>query len=149
MTKENEDANLEATLDRIDEKLHIKYRIKNMDIIPNDRFEQGRRLKSLKITLSKFLSWRKENENIIERAMADLKDADKYIEVMNKAIDEIEQDKSIIITEHAVLRYLQRHKGIDLNQVTEEIVKLDPKYIKRNANTIITVYSQDQYADEE
>ncbi len=100
----------------------------------------ARRLKNLYVTRSKLLSWKRECEEQRKQIDVEIFDANKNLDIIEGMIAELESKKGkLVITEHAILRFLQREKGVDMEAVCEEIRKLEGKKVVRRGNVIITV----------
>jgi seryl-tRNA synthetase len=103
--------------------------------------ERSRKLKSLAVTKSKLdnrIQLLKSTKKEIERDLAEsMNQADKVEE--EKVV--LETYKSPIVTEHALLRYVERFMKVDLNKVHEKILNLPEKDVVRSGNTIITCFT--------
>ena len=54
-----------------------------------------------------------------QKALSDLLKSEKQIQ---DRISQIKEDKGITVSEHAILRYLERVKGFNLKEIEEEII---------------------------
>lgn len=122
---------------------HIDTRIKHhlMDK-PTNALDRSRKYKSLTVTKTKLVSWRKSCQIEMKQAAADMADADKRlidIEIQMAKLKE-ETGGDPIVTEHALLRYVERRMGVDLDKCLQEIIKLPKKDVVMMGQTIITVY---------
>lgn len=107
--------------------------------------ENTRSLKSLNVTKGKLLRNIAEARKTGEQAAPDLKHYKKELEKIDAQILEIENDPTIKVTEHALLRYLERFEGIDLNYIAEQIKLLPPEQIVKKGFTIVTCYRPGEY----
>lgn len=99
-----------------------------------------RRIKNLYVTRSKLLAWRNECLGVKQQAESDIKDVDQKLAVIEGMIADIEtQEGKVVISEHALLRYLERVKKLDLEAICDEIRELDKSKVVRRGNVIITV----------
>lgn len=104
--------------------------------------ERSRKLKSLQVTKNKLLSNIQQCDKKIRLAEHD---KSLYQDQLKKVEDETasllkQNDGNPIVTEHAMLRYVERHMGIDLSNVVDEIIKLPLKETVVSGNTIVTVF---------
>lgn len=122
---------------------HISHRMAMHDASkPVNALERSRKLKSLNVTRSKLLSIVKTSRNIINSAEAERIDAEKRMKEIEMEIAKLKDiSDSPIITEHALLRYVERQMGIDLEKVHQEILDLPDELKIKSGNTIITVYT--------
>lgn len=122
----------------------IDIRLKNIDIIPNSIYERGRQLKSLKVTREKLLSWASECANTEARYHADWVEATTHLKTVTDKIAELEADdgKVVIVSEHALLRYVERRLKLDLNELCKEILELPENERMKSGSTIVTVFPQ-------
>lgn len=120
----------------------LQHRLMKLDTMtdPETSLDRSRTLKSLQVTKSKLLSHKKQNLNIMELATKEVQEANRRIKEINMKMAELHPQKGFIVTEHALLRYLERFEGIDINRIHDEIMKLPEKDKVKANNTIITVY---------
>lgn len=102
-------------------------------------YEITRRLKSLNTTRGKLLSFAKTCRTQIKRSQADLADVTRQLEQVEAELAAIDRDCPVVVSEHALLRYLARHKGIDLDKVAVEVSELPEDLVTRKGNTIVTI----------
>lgn len=108
---------------------------------------ETRSLKSLLVTRSKLMGWRKACRTTRDRAAADLLDAEKQLGEINAKIAAIENGDHVVVSEHAILRYLERFENVDINKVSEQVQALDPTYIVKRGNTIVTIIDGDPLSE--
>ena len=102
--------------------------------------ERSRKLKSLEVTEGKIKNRIKMLEAQRDEVQHELSVA---IGQMDKVVVEkryIDQLKSPIVTEHALLRYVERFWGVDLDKAHEEILLLPESEKVKAKNTIVTVF---------
>ena len=76
-----------------------------------------------------------------------LTDARKQLNKTKKSRLKLGNEHEGIVTEHAMLRYLERYHHIDMNQINQEILKLPSADLVKCGNVVVTVYpSQDELA---
>lgn len=102
-------------------------------------YEASRQLKSLNVTKAKLLSHRKKCRIAIVQAEADIIDTDKRLAELEEQLQGVNLDNPIVVSEHAILRYLARHKGLDLDEVIRGVMKLPPDMLVQKGNTIVTI----------
>lgn len=119
--------------------------LKDRDLIVDDTsrlglYDVSRRLKSLNTTKNKLVSYRKKCRINIKHSKADIVDCDKRIAEIDKELAELQlPSNGLIVSEHALLRYLERYKGINLDTIAEEIKELSKSEIVQRGNTIVTI----------
>jgi hypothetical protein len=107
---------------------------------PKNSLDRSRLLKSLLVTLTKLETRRKESMHIIREETKQLRQTNKDIKVINKKIDKLEPEDGFLVTEHALLRYLERYAGVDLEKIHAEIIALPDHDRIMASNTIVTVF---------
>lgn len=100
-------------------------------------------LKSLHVTESKLRHQIKEAKNQISNAEGTMKACKEHLEKVQEEISFIESDKELTVSEHAILRYIERHTDIDLHKIVDEIKSLDSNFIVRRGNTIVTILDEE------
>lgn len=113
-----------------------------------DKLEEERRsglsetrtLKSLRSTVTKYQQQIKYRKDQIAEATADLVEYRKTLAKINAEIEELlSSPREVIVTEHAILRYLERYEKLELAPVITKIRKLPPEKAIRKGNSIVTV----------
>lgn len=123
-------------------KTHIKHRLqKHGDSQPMTALERSRKLKSLHVTQSKLHVFISSCMKTIRTTNHDMQEAKSQLDDINAQIVELSADSAPIVTEHALLRYVERHMGINLEKAHEEILKLPESEVVRAGNTIITCFT--------
>ena len=80
-------------------------------------------LKRLQTQLKQEKSELKAAEQTSQQATQKVSKHQQRIASLNKTISKItEGKKKIVISEHAILRYLERHKGLDIEAIKKEIL---------------------------
>lgn len=108
--------------------------------------ERSRKLKSLQVTENKLKSHISQCDKQIKVLTKESSEAQKQLQkiVTEKAKLEEENDGIPLVTEHAMLRYVERQMGIDLEKVFKEIQLLPAEQMVRHGNTIVTVLTDDE-----
>jgi hypothetical protein len=101
-------------------------------------YEVSRRMKSLNTTEGKLLSVIKKARIAIHQAECDIADAKERLLALRAEAATLES-KGVVVTEHALLRYLARYKGIDLDAVANEIKYLPEDAFIQRGNSIVTI----------
>lgn len=122
-------------------KREIDYRMKSINSSYKlTAIEKSRKLKSLQVTENKIQS----RINQLQKQKKEIqKDIDECQINLNKISQEkrhIDQHKSPIVTEHAILKYIERYKNIDLNEIHDEIINLPDNDKVKSGMTIVTVF---------
>lgn len=126
-------------------KNDIAYRVQALSQkTPLTALERSRKLKSLQVTKGKLVQQNISCREIINNASADLEVAKRQQESIEAEIAELEKVKSPIVTEHALLRYVERVLGVDLDQCHKDILQLDDSQKVVSGNTIITVFTDQE-----
>jgi hypothetical protein len=73
----------------------------------------------------------------------------EQLRILNERRKEIGFEHEIVVTEHAMLRYIERYMGVDMEEVWQAIIKLPKKDITKYGNTIVTVFPIDGEHTEE
>lgn len=92
-------------------------------------------------TVQETIEWQrktKELENQIQHLNKHEKNVDKGLREINKKlkkkqkkIDGLQNNKEIKVTDHAVIRYLERVKGIDIQKIRKDICSTPQKQLKK------------------
>ena len=91
-------------------------------------------LKSLQTKLAELQRQRVDYVKMQNDAQNNLKNIDKLIKNINDEISEATNNKGIIVTEHALLRWFERRYGFNLEEIQVEI----KEYFKlANCNTMV------------
>ena len=89
--------------------------------------EKSARQKSLKIRLSKLKIERGGVISAIEEMQKESKQKQKLINSLQTELNDIANPRDIIISEHAVLRYLERVEGMNMEELYEKILPASKK----------------------
>ena len=85
-------------------------------------FDISQRLKALRSEKKKRGERVRALNDEISRIRSDVKTENDHIEKLNNEISDLTtSNKEVVVTEHAMLRYLERVKGLDLEDVRDEI----------------------------
>ena len=84
--------------------------------------KESQELKQLKTRKTKLEVEVKDSYNIKCDADKRYNDIKKKLKTIDEQIKKLSNNKNINITEHAIIRYLERSKKIDLNQINNEIL---------------------------
>lgn len=91
-------------------------------------FNAAAELKGLQTQLAKSLANKEILDTEVKLKQRELATLNEKIKGMQTRIDELTSDeKDPVVSEHAILRYLERIKGMDISAIKEEI--LDEKTI--------------------
>ena len=107
--------------------------------------ERTRKLKSLQVTENKLKSHISKKRKEIRECEAEINSANNQLNMIVTEREALESlnDGMPLVTEHAMLRYVERHMGIDLNKVFNEIQSLPVNEMVKQGNTIVTVFTDD------
>lgn len=102
--------------------------------------ERSRKLKSIEVTEGKIEARIRTLKSFADDVEKELQEC--YANQNRLAMEKrhIDMQKSPIVTEHALLRYVERFWGIDLVKAHEEILLLPETEKVRAKNTIVTVF---------
>lgn len=64
---------------------------------------------------------RKDYARLKDAAVAARKEAERHLDLIGKAMEECRPSRGIEASDHAVVRYMERVKGIDVNAMREEM----------------------------
>lgn len=84
--------------------------------------DKARELKRLKTEEKLLMVELGQKRAIISGAQKDINTITEKMDEIKKQQKAIEEQSAIVVTEHAMLRYLERVKGIDLAAIQKEIV---------------------------
>lgn len=120
-----------SKLDRLDKKTQGKLIEKSRSFVSMNIAEDklNLRIKSME-----------EKKNIADR---EIKEAKDQIDLIKAKREELGYEHDIIVTEHAMLRFIERFMNVDINEVYQKIIKLPKKDVTKFGNTIVTVYPVD------
>lgn len=91
--------------------------------IGSNKFEKASQLKSIKTRLQKEEAAKKTLSQEINALNNKLNDSKKRIQKLKREEKNITlYSKDIMITEHAILRYLERVEGLDLQEIIHTII---------------------------
>lgn len=107
---------------------------------PKNSLDRSRKLKSLLVTRNKLECRGRELETTKKLLDTDIKSNRDQLTYIKAQIDELSPDDSVIVTEHALLRYIERYMGIDIQKVHDDILDLPNNDLVVAGNTIVTVY---------
>lgn len=86
-------------------------------------------LKQLQTRLAKSAARQKSLKDEVASLENQLRECNTEIKELNKRIDAISKQRlEPVLTEHALLRYLERVKGVDLKAIHEEILTPEVKH---------------------
>lgn len=120
---------IKVAVDMLDEKKKL------------NALERSRRLKSLQVTENKIISRNGQIKKQIRLLNKDLLEGEKQLEIVQAERKELESQKSPVVTEHALLRYVERFMGVDLEKAHAEILALPDNAIVKHGNTVITCFT--------
>lgn len=123
-------------------KADIKSRVDMLDSSTKlNALERSRRLKSLQVTENKLITRNAQTRKQIRNLEADADEGDRQLALVQIEKRKLEKQKSPIVTEHALLRYVERFWNVDLAKAHEEILKLSDTECIRHGSTVITVFT--------
>lgn len=105
-------------------------------------YDLSRKLKSLNTTRAKLLSLRKKYRIQIKDAEDNIKDVENRLAKIDKELENLDLNNDIVVSEHAILRYLMRYEGLDLDSISKKVEKLhneQPNHVVRHGHTIVTI----------
>lgn len=85
---------------------------------------------------------KKETLNVISEATKEVRAINKDIKMVNKKLAALQPEQGELVTEHAILRYLERYMGLDLEKIHADILALPSADKTMANNTVITVYPE-------
>lgn len=106
---------------------------------PVTALERSRKLKSLQVTKGKLIGLVCRYKTEIKEATENLVETKRNIKLIDKSLKALKEDDTVVVTEHALLRYVERVMHIDLEQVHAEVVAMAEEDLIRAGNTIVTV----------
>lgn len=122
----------------------IAHRIDRLDRRTNGKLiEKSRSFVSMNIAEDKLNLRIKSMKEKKQKADQEIKDAEDQIALIKAKREELGYEHDIIVTEHAMLRFVERYMGIDMDEVYRNIVKLPKSDVTKFGNTIVTVYPVD------
>ena len=122
-------------------KEEIKHRYDKLDKEYRDpSIEKSQRFKNLNILENKLVTQLKMFLSQRSNLNVQIKRTRDMLKRVKKERSELGDEQETIITEHALLRYIQRHMGVDIEQVHKDIMKLPKNLLIKSGNTVVTVY---------
>ena len=125
----------------------IRHRIKKMKELDRldyetktSLIERNRDFISMNITENKLKNKVKNLELKKESLDAEISESVEQIEEIKLKRKELGNEHDVIVTDHAMLRYLERYMGIDMDKIYLKILQLPKDDVTRFGNTIVTVY---------
>lgn len=115
-----------------EKKMHEKFKL--------NALERSRRLKSIEVTEGKIETRIRTLKSFKEDIEKELGECYANQTKLSKEKRHIDMVKSPIVTEHALLRYVERYMGVDLTKVHEEILLLPESEKVMAKKTVITVF---------
>lgn len=108
--------------------------------IPVNSLDRSRLLKSLQVTLGKLRVNKKQQISVIAEATGEIQSINKAMKLINTKIAKLAPADGSIVTEHALLRYLERYHGVDLQVIHAEVLALPDTDRVMAHNTVITCF---------
>ena len=99
--------------------------------IPENPLDRSRLLKSLLVTKNKLENRKAETLSAINN---------KTIKLINKKIEKLKPEDGFVVTEHALLCYIERYMGVDIEKVHADVLSLPGNNKIMANNTVVTVY---------
>lgn len=127
-------------------KKHLEHNVNKLTAPSQlNAVERTRKLKSLQVTENKLKSHISRKRKEIRECEAEITSATKQLNMITTEREALESlnDGMPLVTEHAMLRYVERHMGIDLNKVFNKIQSLPVNEMVKHGNTIVTVFTDD------
>jgi hypothetical protein len=123
------------------DKREIKHRLDRLDRGTRDKqISKSKMFKDINIAQSKL-------HNRLEMLKTRKKKTEEEIQIAEDQVRELAEQRAalgfeheIVVTEHAMLRYVERFRGVDMDEVYDEIIKLPKKDVTKYGNTVVTVY---------
>ena len=81
--------------------------------------EEIKQLESIKSELSAKLHGLKVQKNTIDR---EINSTNQNINNLNNKIDKLKERGSLIVSEHAIIRYIERVLGISIDEISQKIL---------------------------
>jgi len=101
---------------------------------------ERRSLSSLRRTRSKLMAMRAQRKREMHAAEAEMIDAEKRLKQLEAEILELEHTgQETIVSDHAIVRYYQRIKGVDTSEAEQAILELPPNQVTQIGRIIVTV----------
>ncbi len=114
--------------------------VKSAIIMPRRALEESRSLKSLNTTRNKYQHTIAEQNKVIQHTTASRNEAQKQLARIEAQIEVLlSNPREVIVTEHAILRFLERYEGLDLVPIVDKIKRLPETKTIRKGNSIVTV----------
>lgn len=104
--------------------------------------ERSRRLKSLQVTENKLISRTASLKKQVRLLEKDIAESEKQLAFVQVERRQLEEQKSPIVTEHALLRYAERVLGLPIAEWHENILALPPEHKTQHGSTIVTVFTE-------
>lgn len=108
--------------------------------IPENPLDRSRLLKSLLVTKNKLENRKAETLSVINEAKKEIRQYNKTIKLINKKIEKLKPEDGFVVTEHALLRYIERYMGVDIEKVHADVLSLPGNNKIMANNTVVTVY---------
>lgn len=127
-------------------KKQLKNKVSVLDKMLTNKMsslELSRALKSLEVTETRLKQYRKNQLDTLKSARHNKTEVDAQLRKINKQRMNLTRlnPKEPVITEHAILRYVERVLKIDLEECFKAILELPEEQVVKRGNTIITVYT--------
>lgn len=113
-------------------KMHEKFKLTAL--------ERSRRFKSIEVTQGKIESRMRTLKSFKEDVEREMDECNANLTKLAIEKRHLDMVKSPIVTEHALLRYVERFMGIDLVKVHEEILLLPDTEKVMAKKTVVTVF---------
>lgn len=122
----------------------IEYRMKLLQKEDNklklNALERSRKIKSIEVTEGKINTRLWALNSMKEDIEKEIVEMNNNLVALKAEKGQIDTLKSPVVTEHALLRYVERYMGVDLTEVHEKILALPEADKIKAKNTVITVF---------
>lgn len=108
--------------------------------IPESALDRSRLLKSLMVTKNKLENRKSETLQVMAEATKEIREYNKTIKLINKKIEKLKPEDGNLVTEHALLRYIERYMNIDIEKVHADVLALSGNDKIISQGTVVTVY---------
>lgn len=108
--------------------------------IPDNSLDRSRLFKSLQVTKSKIKANISANKAIMKDLRTQTKDFQDQLLTVNTELAKLHALDEEIVTEHALLRYVERKMNVDLQKVHDEILELPLDQVYKSGKTFVTVF---------
>lgn len=125
------------------ERREIAHRIDRLDrSVREKQINKAKAFKDINIADTKLANRLKMLEQKKSRTEKEIRKAKLQKAELAKTRKALGFEHETVVTEHAMLRYVERYMGVDMEEVYRGILKLPKTDVIKYGNTIVTVYPE-------